>query len=252
MKRTLGAAVMAGSLLAGGAGAAEVKVLTAGAFKPVLQDLVRTFEQSGDKVVVANDTAGGLARRVEGGEAFDVLIVPDTGLKALASKGRIAAGTPRNVARVGVGVAVQAGRPLPAIGTLEAFKAAILAAPSVAYIDPAAGGSSGIYLSGLFDRLGIAAAVKPKAVLVPGGLVADRVASGEAAIGLQQISELMVVPGVTVVGPLPPEVQNYTVYAAGLSATAAQPVAARRLLDLMSSDAARAVLAKRGMEPPTP
>jgi len=250
MKRVLGAAVMAGSLLSGTAGAVEVKVLTAGAYKPVLLDLQPVFEQSGDRLVVSNDTAGGLAKRVDSGEAFDVLIVTDAGIKTQASKGRIVADSPRNVARVGVGVAVRAGTPLPAIGTLDAFKATILAAPSVAYIDPAAGGSSGIYLSGLFDRLGIGAAVKPKAVLVQGGLVADKVASGEAAIGLQQVSELMVVPGVTVVGPLPNEVQNYTVYAAGLSAAAAQPAAARRLLELMSSDAARAVLARRGMEAP--
>lgn len=250
MKRALASAVLAGSLLSGAAGAAEVKVLTAGAYKPVLLDLQPMFEQSGDRLVVSNDTAGGLAKRVDAGEAFDVLVVTDAGIKAQVSKGKIVAEFARNLARVGVGVAVKAGAPLPPIGTLEAFKAAILAAPSVAYIDPAAGGSSGIYLSGLFERLGIGAAVKPKAVLVQGGLVADKVASGEAAIGLQQVSELMVVPGVTVVGPLPAEVQNYTVYAAGLSAGAAQPAAARRLLELMGSDTARAILARRGMEAP--
>jgi molybdate transport system substrate-binding protein len=145
---------------------------------------------------------------------------------------------------------VKQGAPRPEIGSVEDFKRALLQARSVAYIDPAAGGSSGIYLDQLLTRLGIADAVKPKAVLVPGGLVAERVVNGEAEIGVHQISEILAVEGATLVGPLPPEIQNYTVYAAGVGATARQPEAARAFLELLRSPEAARVLTDKGMAPP--
>ena len=141
--------------------------------------------------------------------------------------------------------------PRPEISSVDAFKRALLDARSVAYIDPAAGGSSGIYLDQLFTRLGIADAIKAKAVLVPGGLVAERVANGEAEIGVHQISEILAVKGVSLVGPLPPEIQNYTVYAAGVGAMAQQPEAARSLLKILQSEDASRVLKDKGMEPPS-
>jgi molybdate transport system substrate-binding protein len=142
--------------------AAEVKVLTTGAFKPVVMALVPAFEQqSGDTVVVANDTAGALARRIEGGEGFDLVVLTPAALADLNAKGKVAAGTAAPLARVGIGVAVKDGAPHPDIGSVDAFKRALLEAPSVAMIDPAAGGSSGIYLVQLFERLGIVDTVKP-------------------------------------------------------------------------------------------
>lgn len=237
--------------LTGPAAGADIKVLTAGAFKPVVSALVPAFEQrSGHKVVVDNDTAGGLARRIEGGEAFDLLVVTPAVIEQLARAGKLAAGAPTRLARVAIGVAVKQGAPRPDISSVAAFRQAVLDAKSVAYIDPAAGGSSGIYLSKLFETMGIAAQVKPKAVLVPGGLVAQRLVTGEADLAIHQISEILAVPGAVLVGPIPAEVQNYTVYAGALSATPRDAAAAQALLAVLAGAEARAVLEAKGMQAP--
>jgi molybdate transport system substrate-binding protein len=230
--------------------AAEMKVLTAGAFKPVVTELVAEFEKGGHKVTVENDTAGALTRRIGGGEAFDLAVLTPQALKELADRGKIVAGSERRLARVAIGVAIKEGAPQPTITTVEDFKLALLAARAVAYIDPAAGGSSGIYLAQLFERLGIADQIKAKAVLVPGGHVAERVVNGEADIGIHQISEILAVHGATLVGPLPAEIQNYTVYAGGIGTSARSPEAARALLDMLAGAKGAAVLKRLGMEPP--
>jgi len=244
------AMVLIGAGAARPAAAAEIKVLTAGAFKQVLLALLPDFERtSGHKVVVENDTVGALTKRIEGGETFDLAILTPAAVDALASKGKLVAGSRANLARVGIGVVVKEGAPKPDIGSLAAFKQALLAAKSVAYIDPAAGGSSGIYVAGLLDKLGIAADVKPKAKLIPGGAVAEHVARGEAELGIHQISEILPVKGVTLVGPLPADIQNYTVYAAALGAQAKESDAAKALLKALSGPAAAEVLKSKGMEP---
>src|SRR5262245_19949712 len=233
-----------------GAAGAEIKVLTAGAFKQVLLALLPDFERtSGHKVTVENDTVGALTKRIEGGEAFDLAVLTPKAVDDLAKEGKFVAGSRANLARVGVGVVVKDGTPKPDIGSVAAFKQALLAAKSVAYIDPAAGGSSGIYVAGLLDKLGIAGEVKPKAKLIPGGAVAEHVAKGEAELGIHQISEILPVKGVTLVGPLPAEIQNYTVYAAGLGAQAKEGDAAKALLKTLTSPAAAEVLKSKGMEP---
>ena len=232
------------------ANAAEMKILTAGAMKAVVLELVPAFEkETGHKAVVDNDTAGGLARRIEGGEAFDLAVITPGVLNDLAGNGKIA-GSRVNVARVGVGIVVKEGAPSPDVSNVEAFKRALLAAKTVAYIDPASGGSSGIYLAGLFDKLGIAAEIKPKAKLKQGGYVADLIASGEAELGLHQISEILPVKGVKLVGPLPAEIQNYTTYAAAVGKDAKQPEAATAMLKLLAGPSAESVLKARGMERP--
>src|SRR5436309_1291604 len=203
------AVVLMAAGAARGAGAAEIKVLTAGAFKQSLLALVGDFEkQTGHKVTVENDTVGALAKRIEGGETFDVAVLTPGAVNDLTGKGKFVAGSRANLARVGVGVMVRAGAPQPDVSSVEAFKQALLAAKSVAYIDPASGGSSGIYVAGLIDKLGIADQVKPKAKLIPGGALAEHVARGEAELGIHQISEILPVKGVTLVGPLPAEIQN--------------------------------------------
>jgi len=233
-----------------GAAGAEIKVLTAGAFKQVLLALLPDFERtSGHKVTVENDTVGALTKRIEGGEVFDLAVLTPKAVDDLAKEGKFAAGSRANLARVGIGVVVKDGTPKPDISSLAAFKQALLAAKSVAYIDPAAGGSSGIYVAGLLDKLGIAAEVKPKAKLIPGGVVAEHVAKGEAEIGIHQISEILPVKGVTLVGPLPAEIQNYTVYAAGLGAQAKDGDAAKALLKTLTISAAALALKSKGMEP---
>jgi molybdate transport system substrate-binding protein len=240
-------------LLAAGAprdaAAAEIKVLTAGAFKQVLVALVPDFErQTGHKVTLENDTVGALTKRIEGGEAFDVAVLTPAAVNDLSSKGKLVAGSRANLARVGVGVMVKAGAPVPDISTVDAFKRALLAAKSVAYIDPASGGSSGIYVAGLLDKLGIADQIKPKAKLKQGGYVADLIVKGEAELGIHQISEIVPVKEVTLVGPLPAEIQNYTVYAVGLGAQAKDGDAAKALIKALTGPAAADVLKSKGME----
>lgn len=236
--------------LSGMAFAAEVKVLTAGAFKQVVLALVPDFEkQTGNKVVVDNDTAGGLKKRIESGEAFDVAIITPAIVDDLAGARKIAAGSRVNLATVGVGVVVKEGAPKPDVSTIEAFKSALLAAKSVAYIDPASGGSSGIYIDKLLERLGIADQVRPKAKLKKGGHVAELIVSGEAELGLHQISEIVPVKGAALVGPLPKEIQNTTTYAAGLSASSQNKDAAQALIKMFSGPAAATVLKAKGMEP---
>ena len=233
------------------AASAELKVLTAGAFKPVVMALAPEFEaRTGHKLTVENDTAGALVRRITTGEAFDLVVLTPAALAQLAQAGKVAAGASVPLARVAIGVAVKRGAPAPDISTVAAFRHALLGARAVAYIDPAAGGSSGIYLTQLFDKMGVAQQIAPKAVLVPGGLVAQRVASGEADLAIHQISEILAVPGATLIGPLPAEIQNYTVYAGAVSATARDVPAANAFLAVLGSAAARAVLNDKGMEAP--
>lgn len=227
-----------------------IKVLTTGAFKQVVVALVPAFEaRTGHKVEVQNDTAGALARRIQGGESFDVLVLTPAGLKTLAAEGKVTAESVAPLAKVAIGVAVKAGAPQPALASVEDFKQAVLAARKVAYIDPAAGGSSGIYLDGLFQRMGIAEAVRAKAVLVPGGLVADKLVSGEADLAIHQISEILPVQGAQLVGPLPEAIQNYTTYAGAVSARSSHPQAALAFLaNLTGTEAAQTIRAK-GMQP---
>ena len=230
--------------------AGEVKVLTAGAFKQVVMALVPDFEkQTGSKVVVDNDTAGGLQKRIEGGETFDVAVITPAIVDDLAGKGKIASGSRANLASVGIGVVVKDGAPKPDVSTVEAFKNALLAAKTVAYIDPASGGSSGIYVDKLLERLGIADQVRPKAKLKKGCYVADLIVSGEAELGVHQISEIVPVKGVVLVGPLPKEIQNTTTYAAGLSASPQNKEAAQALIRIFSGPEAAAVLKSKGMDP---
>jgi molybdate transport system substrate-binding protein len=230
--------------------AADIRVLSAGAIKPSLVEVVAAFEKdTGHKVRLENDTAGALAKRVEAGEKFDVVIVTAAGLKGLVASGKLEGASAMSVARCGIGVAVKQGAALPKIATVEEFRNTLLNARAVAHIDPNAGGSSGIYLSKLFETWGIAERIRAKAVLVPGGLTAQRLLTGEADIALQQLSELLVVPGAQYVGPIPAEIQHFTEYSAGVSTGSTEPAAARAFLATMKSDAAKAIMRKGGLEP---
>lgn len=231
--------------------AADVKVLTAGAFKPVVMALAPEFEkQTGHKLKIENDTSGALIRRIADGETFDLVVLTPAGIEQLTNSGKVVAGSSARLARVAIGVAVKRGAPAPDISSVAAFRQALLAARHVAYIDPAAGGSSGVYLSQLFEEMGIASQIRPKAVLVSGGLVAQRIVSGEADLAVHQISEILAVPGVTLVGPIPAEIQNYTVYVGAVGTTARDVPAAQAFLALLGSASAQEVLKEKGMEAP--
>ena len=217
---------------------------------PVALALIPEFEKrTGHKVTVENDTAGNLGKRVGAGEYFDVVVMPPLVLGPYLGN-RVVESSAKTLARSGIGVAVKQGAPMPDISDVDGFKKALLAARTVAYIDPASGGPSGIYLDKLFDKLGIAAQIKPKAILVRGGLVAEKIASGEAAIGLQQKSELMGVAGVALVGPLPLDVQYYTPYAGGIGTASRNPSAAEALLLTLADPQNLPVLKKFGLDEP--
>jgi molybdate transport system substrate-binding protein len=186
---------------------------------------------------------------VEKGEDIDVAVATPKILNELAAGGKIQSGSETKLAQVGVGVIVKEGAPKPDIGTVEAFKQALLNAKSVAYIDPKSGGSSGIYVDKLLERLGIADQVRPKAKLKQGGYVADLIVDGSAEIGIHQISEIVPAKGVVLVEPLPKEIQNTTTYAAAITAASAHKDAAAALLKALNGPAAAAVLKAKGMEP---
>ena len=200
------------------ASAADLKLLTAGAFKSVALELVPEFEKkTGHKVTVENDTAGAIARRIADGESFDVVVMPPAAMGPLLGS-KLVESSAKPLARVGIGVAIKQGAPVPDISTVDAFKQSLLKARAIAYTDPASGGTAGTYLAKLFEKLGIAAELKPKSVLVKGGLAAEKLISGEADIAMQPASELLAVPGAVLVGPIPLEVQTYIIYAGAVSA----------------------------------
>lgn len=249
--KALAAGLMGVVMAVGAAQAAEIKILTAGAFKPVVTALAPSFEKmTGHKLIIENDTAGALTKRIEGGEAFDAVFLTPAALKDLTSKGLTAAEPQANVARVAIGIAVKEGAAAPDISSTDAFKTALKNAKRIAVIDPKAGGSSGIYLAQLFKRWGMTQELQPKLVLVPGGLVATRVVNGEADLAIHQISEILAVPGAKLVGPLPADIQNYTVYRGARSAKSAQPAGADAFIAAMSSAEAAAILKDKGMERP--
>jgi molybdate transport system substrate-binding protein len=226
---------------------AEVRLFTSNSMHGVLDELLPQFERaSGHKVTVSYDPARLMMQRIANGETADLAILGGTGVEDLAQQGKIAAAGRRPMARCGVGVAVRAGAHRPDIGSVDAFRTMLLAAKSVAYTQQ---GASGIHFSGLIERLGIAPQIQAKAVRQPGGLVGEIVAAGRAEIAIQQIPELMAVPGVELVGPLPAELQLTTASAAGIFTDAKEPDAARALLDFLSTPAAARVFRARGHEP---
>ncbi|HEX9325723.1 MAG TPA: substrate-binding domain-containing protein [Reyranella sp.] len=234
----------------GSAAAADLKLLTAGAFKSVAQELVPEFEKkTGHKVTIENDTAGALARRVAAGEYFDVVVMPPGAMGPLLGS-KLVESSAKPLARVGIGVSIKQGAPVPDISTVDAFKQSLLKARAIAYTDPASGGTAGTYLANLFEKMGIAAEMKPKTVLVKGGLAGEKLLSGEADIAMQPSSELLAVPGTVLVGPIPLEVQTYIIYSGAVSTGARnQPDADALLRALWGPDKA-AALKKKGMELP--
>ena len=229
------------------ASAETLKVLTAGAFKNVLIAMLPQFQAGGHEVIWETDTVGNLARRVEAGEMFDVLFASPAAMDQLHKSGKV--GSSVDLARVGVGVAYREGAPKPAIGTVEDFKQTLLSAKGVAYIDPASGGTSGIYVDRLIDKLGIGTQVRAKSFLTQGGYSADRVVSGEADVAIQQISELLPVKGVVLAGPLPAEIQSYTIYSGVIATGTAKAATAQALIALIESSAGDSVITAKGMEP---
>jgi len=231
--------------------AAEISVLCAGAARGSVVPLLESFQrETGHTIKFDYGTAGQILAKLKDGQRPDVVIITLPVVADLEKAGTVAAGSVTPLARTGIGVGVLEGAPSPDISSVEAFRKALLAARAVAYIDPAVGGTSGKHFAGVLAKLGIEAAIKPKAVLVPGGYAAERVAKGEADLVVHQISEILPVKGVKLVGPLPAELQLYTTYTAGLMAGSPNAEAARGLIQYLSGPAARKSYADRGMEAP--
>ncbi len=222
----------------------EIKVMLSLAFKEAYLELVPGFERaSGHKVANLWVPSVQMMNRLKGGETVDLVIVSAASLDELIKAGIIA--DRADLAKSGVGVAVKAGAPKPDIRSGEAVKRAVLAAKSIVYST----GPSGIYLKGLFERMGIAEKIQSKARQVQGEPAGAVVARGEAEIGFQQVSELLPVPGIDLVGPLPPDIQKITVFSAGVHVAAKQSDAARALVKFLRAPAAAPVIRKKGMEP---
>ncbi len=243
----VGLAVLA--VLATGTEAAEIKVLSAGAMKAIVTELAEGFRhETGHTVQITTGTVGQLRQKLAAGEPADVLILTDAAIDDVARQGAALAGTRADLARTGIGVGVKDGAPVPDISTPEALKQTLLAARSFAYIDPAQGGTSGIHFASVLQRLGIADAVKDKAVLWPGGFAAEAVLKGQAELVVHQISEILPVKGVKLVGPLPKDLQKITTYSAGLAATSATPDAARTFIAYLARPEFRAKFAAAGLD----
>jgi molybdate transport system substrate-binding protein len=238
-------------LLAGSAGAAEVRVMISGGLSTAYKEVVPEFERStGNKVLTAwpsmGTTANAIPNRLERGEPADVLIMVGYALGDLIKRGKVIADSRVDLAKSPIGIAVKSGTPKPDISSADAVKRTLLAAKSIAYSDSA----SGVYISTeMFQRLGIAGAMKDKARQIPAEPVARVVARGDAEIGFQQISELLPVPGIEVVGQLPPELQKITVFSAGIATAAREPEAGKALIKFLASPAASAAIVKSGIEP---
>ena len=212
----------------------------------MLDALGPAFERAtGRRYSVETDTSKGMLERIRKGETADVAILAASAIDEFVQSGIIAAGSRRPFARSRVGVAVRAGAPRPDISTVEAFKHAMLEAKSIAHT---VHGPSGMYVPVLLERLGILEQMKPRTVTRPGGYIAVVVASGEAEIAVQQIVELLAVPGVDVVGPLPDEIQKVFETAAGIFTASRQPAEAEALLRFLTAPSAAGVFREKGLE----
>jgi molybdate transport system substrate-binding protein len=234
-------------------GQSELRVFSGGAMSEPVKEAGDAFaKRAGHRIVYVIDTTGALQKRLASGERADIIVVTSTStaIEALQKEGRVVAGSRVDLARALIGVGVKAGAPPLDLSTTETFKAALLKAKSVSYVNPASGGTSGTYFEGLLQRMGIAAAMKPKTVYrTQGSEVAAAVAAGEAEIGITFTSELRPTPGVQVAGTLPAEIQLPTIYAAALVGNAPNADAARAFLGALAGADGRAAVTKAGLEP---
>ncbi|HEX6079981.1 MAG TPA: substrate-binding domain-containing protein [Methylomirabilota bacterium] len=241
--------VTAGALGAVPVAAEEIKVQSAGAVRAIVTELSEAFRQeTGNTVSLAFGTVGVSRDKLAGSDPLDVVIMTDVAIDAAIREGRVVSGTRTDLARTGMGVAVREGAPRPDIATPEALKATLLAANSLVYVDPAQGATSGIHFKSVLERLGIADAVRAKTQLVAGGYPAEKVASGEVEMVVHQISEIVPVRGVALVGPLPGDLQKVTVYSAGLAARSRQPAVGRAFMGFLARPAFRAKFAAAGLD----
>jgi molybdate transport system substrate-binding protein len=228
---------------------AKIKLFCSNSLRGALTDLIPLFERSsGHHVELSYDPAKVMMERIGRGETADAVIIGGDAIEQLVQQGKLTAASRRPFASCGIGVAVRAGSARPDIGSVDAFKRALLAAKSIAWTQQ---GASGIYFSGLIERLGIAKEIRAKAAQQPGGLIAEQLVDGRADLAIQQIPELMAVPGAELVGPLPAEIQQVTASSAGIFTGSRNAKPAEELLSFLTSPSSKAVLKAKGLEPAT-
>ena len=234
--------VAAAALLFGTPGhAAEIKVLSTNALKTVLQDLGPKFEQSSEhKLAITWGTAAQLKVQTEKGATFDVAVITDAGAEDLMKQGKLASRTP--LARSGIAVAIKRGAPKPELRSADDFKRMLLSTKSIAWVEQ---GASGIYLKGVFERLGVTEQIKGK--LIPVKAAGEAVANGEAEIGFTQVSEVLPYAGAEVGGMLPPDIQSFTSFSIGVHSKDSGP--AEALVKFVTTPAAAEVIKVKGLEP---
>ena len=253
MRRLLLATLLAVPLLAGAARAAEIKVMSSGGFHGALDLLAPEFEKATGHTVTKiygasmGSVPTAIPNRLARGEAADMVIIAGEAIDKLIEEGRLAKGSRTDLVLSRIGVIVKEGTPQPDISTPAAVKAMLLAAPSVAYSDSA----SGVYISSrFFQGLGITEQMTGKAFKVPSTKrVAEVVAAGEAAVGFQQISEILGIPGATLVGPLPEAIQLVTSFSAGIPVNAEQPEVAKAFVAFLTAPAAYPAIRSMGLDP---
>jgi len=227
--------------------ASPIHIISSIATKQLLADLVAQFQQSHSQEVLV-ESAGGVdvAKRVQAGEAFDAIVLAANVIDKMTESGHIVAGSRVDLAESGVYVAVRAGATHPDIGSEDALKQAVLAARTVGYST----GPSGVYLTQLFERWGIADQIRNRCVQSkPGVPVGTLIAKGEVELGFQQLSELMNLPDIDIIGPLPAAVQILTTFSAGVATASTQADAVRKLLAFMAGADTAEIKRKNGMGP---
>ena len=227
--------------------AAEINLWTARALATVLAEVGPQFERTtGHRVTITVGLPPEFVKRAQRGESFDVMITGAPELDALIKASVIAGATRTDIARSGIGVEVRAGAPKPDISSVEAFKRTLLEAKSIAYLKDV---GSGVYVAGLLERLGVADAVRSKVTRPDSDIVSELVARGEVEIGLVVITQILTTRGVELVGPLPPEIQSYVLFTAGINVNSKAPEAARELIAFLTGPITAAVIKAQGMEP---
>ena len=227
--------------------ASPIRIISSMATKQVLADLIALYRQAHPDTVIELESVGGVdaAKRVQAGEAFDIVALASNAVAQLTTDGKVVAGSTVDVVRSGVALAVRRGAPHPDIGSEAAVKQAVLAARTLGYST----GPSGVQLAKLFERWGIAEQIKDRIVTAPPGVpVGSLVAQGEVELGFQQLSELMSLEGIDVLGPLPAQIQIITTFSAGLATASTQPEAVRALLAFLVSPATAPTKQRNGME----
>jgi len=227
--------------------ASPIRIISSMATKQVLADLIALYRQAHPDTVIELESVGGVdaAKRVQAGEAFDIVALASNAVDQLTADGKVVAGSTVDVVRSGVALAVRSGAPHPDIGSEAAVKQAVLGARTLGYST----GPSGVQLAKLFERWGIAEQIKDRIVTAPPGVpVGSLVAKGEVELGFQQLSELMSLEGIDVLGPLPADIQIITTFSAGLATASTQPEAVRALLAFLVSPATGPTKQRNGME----